>query len=50
MADIRDHKVDVVVVYKVDRLMSVSRPMLELVLKDCVTDTNDTSAARFMPI
>ena len=24
---------------------SVSRPMLELVLKDCVTDTNDTACA-----
>jgi hypothetical protein len=25
--------------------LSVSRPMLELVLKDCVTDTNETSWA-----
>src|SRR5260221_10165048 len=27
------------------RTLSVSRPMLELVLKDCVTDTNETSWA-----
>jgi hypothetical protein len=30
---------------KDSRTLSVSRPVLELVLKDCVTDTNETACA-----